>query len=142
MGQEDIYRKKLKNGQPIDLEQSITRKYRALSADMDESTRRGWDAAEMRELGHGGAAIVHRATGLDPKTIARGNRDLKEQGVASENGKNCTLRLGQWPERPEFTCANLGTATPMIVASQIDVLPSTTVTGIAVMHHPMAYLIA
>ena len=63
----------------IDLEQSIARKYKALSADMDECARRRWAAAEMRELGYGGAAIVHRATGLDPKTIARGNRDLKEQ---------------------------------------------------------------
>lgn len=63
----------------IDLEHSIARKYKALSADMDECTRRRWAAAEMRELGYGGAAIVHRATGLDPKTISRGNRDLKEQ---------------------------------------------------------------
>lgn len=64
---------------PIDLEQSIARKYKALSAYMDECTRRRWAAAEMRELGYGGAAIVQRATGLDPKTISRGNRDLKEQ---------------------------------------------------------------
>ncbi len=64
---------------PIDLEQSIARKYKALRTDMDECTRRRWAAAEMRELGYGGAAIVHRATGLDPKTISRGDRDLKEQ---------------------------------------------------------------
>jgi hypothetical protein len=63
----------------LDLEESIARKYKALRADMDERTRRRWAAAEMRELGYGGAAIVHRATGLDPKTIARGDRDLKEQ---------------------------------------------------------------
>lgn len=32
----------------------------------------------MREIGRGGAAIIHRATGLDLKTISRGSRDLKE----------------------------------------------------------------
>lgn len=45
---------------------------------MDERGRRLWAAAEVRELGPGGATIVHRATGLDWKTISRGNRDLTE----------------------------------------------------------------
>ena len=61
------------------LEQSLARKYNALSPHMDERTRRIWAAAEARELGYGGEAIVHRATGLDPKTISRGDSDLKEQ---------------------------------------------------------------
>ena len=65
----------------LDLEQSIARKYRALFAEMDERSRRLWAAAEAREIGHGGTAIVHRATGLDWKTISRGKRDLKEQGT-------------------------------------------------------------
>jgi hypothetical protein len=62
-----------------DLEQSIARKYRVLSPNMDERGRRLWAAAEMRELGYGGAAIIRRATGLDWKTICRGDRDLAEQ---------------------------------------------------------------
>ena len=62
-----------------DLEQSIARKYKALSPSMDERGRRLWAAVEMRELGYGGTALVHRATGLDWKTICRGERDLKEQ---------------------------------------------------------------
>ena len=62
-----------------DLERSIARKYKALSPDMDERARRLWATAEMREIGYGGASIVHRATGLDPKTICRGVRDLEEQ---------------------------------------------------------------
>lgn len=64
---------------PSTLEQSIARKYHALCASMDERTRRLWAAVEVRELGYGGAVIVHRATGLDPKTISRGDRDLNEQ---------------------------------------------------------------
>ena len=67
--------------QRLDLEQSIARKYKALSTYMDERIRRIWAAAEAREIGYGGEAIVHRATGLDPKTISRGNSDLKEQDL-------------------------------------------------------------
>lgn len=76
-----------------DLEQSIARKYRALSPGMDERGRRLWAAAEMRELGYGGAAIVHRATGLDWKTICRGNRDLTEQEMSLQSaGKERRIR--------------------------------------------------
>ena len=64
------------------LEQSIARKYNALSADMDERSRRLWAAAEMQEIGYGGRMIVHRATGLDWKTIHRGMRDLEEQRIS------------------------------------------------------------
>lgn len=46
---------------------------------MDERTRRLWAATEVQELGRGGKVIVHRATKLDPKTIRRGIRELKEQ---------------------------------------------------------------
>ena len=66
------------NSIALNLEQCIARKYQALSASMDERTRRLWAATEMREIGRGGATIIHRATGLDLKTISRGNRDLQE----------------------------------------------------------------
>ena len=61
------------------LEQSIMRKYAALRPDLDERSRRLWGAAEAREIGYGGATIVHRATGMDYKTIDHGMRDLSEQ---------------------------------------------------------------
>jgi hypothetical protein len=77
----------------LELEQSISRKYNALCNIMDERTRRLWAAAEARELGYGGAAIVHRATGLDPKTICRGNRDLNDQEISpSQTGKTYRIR--------------------------------------------------
>ena len=63
----------------IKLEQSIARKYKALCSIMNERSRRLWAAAEMLEIGRGGSSIVHRATGLDLKTIRRGVLDLKEQ---------------------------------------------------------------
>ena len=78
---------------PLILEQSISRKYKALSAYMNERARRLWAAAKVRELGYGGAAIVHRATGLDPKTICRGERDLKEQETSTRPAeKSCRIR--------------------------------------------------
>jgi hypothetical protein len=65
----------------LHLEQSIARKYNALCNGMDERMRRLWAATEAREIGYGGASVVCRATGLDPKTIHRGSLDLKEQEV-------------------------------------------------------------
>jgi hypothetical protein len=54
----------------------IRRKFRALSAEMDERHRRQWAAAEARELGHGGVSAVARATGLSRTTITAGRREL------------------------------------------------------------------
>jgi len=61
-----------------DAAKSIARKYQALYPEMDERTRRTWAAMEARDLGYGGLSIVHRATGLDFKTIKKGVADLKE----------------------------------------------------------------
>lgn len=61
-----------------DIEKSIARKYNALCPEMDERARRIWAATEARELGYGGLSIIYRATGLDFKTISRGDADLKE----------------------------------------------------------------
>jgi hypothetical protein len=69
------------------LEQSIARKYKALSPYMDERGRRLWAAAEMRELGHGGATIVRKATGMDWKTIRRGACELAEQDISPDREK-------------------------------------------------------
>ena len=54
----------------------IRRKYRALSVEMDERSRRQWAAAEARELGWGGVTAVARATGLSRTTITSGLREL------------------------------------------------------------------
>src|SRR5690606_29307987 len=75
-----------------DIEKSIARKYKALSSEMDERARRLWAAAEAKEIGRGGATIVHRATGLDWKTISRGNRDLIELETSS-NSKEKMRRI-------------------------------------------------
>ncbi len=55
----------------------IRRKYRSLSVEMDERSRRQWAAAEARELGWGGVTAVARATGLSRTTVTAGLRDLE-----------------------------------------------------------------
>ncbi len=55
----------------------IRRKYRALSVEMDERSRRQWAAAEARELGWGGVTAVARATDLSRTTISAGLRELE-----------------------------------------------------------------
>ena len=55
----------------------IRRKYRALSVEMNERSRRQWAAAEARELGWGGVTAVALATGLSRTTISAGLRELE-----------------------------------------------------------------
>lgn len=56
----------------------IRRKFEALRFVMDERLTRLWAAAEAESLGHGGKASVMSATGIRPKRIAEGIRDLAE----------------------------------------------------------------
>ena len=44
---------------------------------MDERMRRQWAAAEAREVGKGGIAVVHQATGLSRPTIKSGLREIE-----------------------------------------------------------------
>jgi len=57
----------------------IRRKYRMLKRSLTERSRRLWAAAEAQALGHGGASLVVRATGISRSTIVRG---MKEAGAA------------------------------------------------------------
>ena len=43
---------------------------------LDEQQRRWYAALESTRLGHGGDEQMARITGLDPKTIRRGRREL------------------------------------------------------------------
>lgn len=43
---------------------------------LDEQQRRWYAALEATRLGHGGDEQIARITGLDPKTIRRGRREL------------------------------------------------------------------
>ena len=54
-------------------------KYRALSATLNERSRRLWAATEAIPLGRGWVALVMRATGLAFNTIFRGMREVREK---------------------------------------------------------------
>jgi hypothetical protein len=58
-------------------ENEIRRKFEALCEVMDERITRLWAAAEADVLGHGGIAIVERATGVSRTTIRVGLEELR-----------------------------------------------------------------
>ena len=62
-------------------------KYKALSALMDERMRRRWAAAEASSLGHGGIALVARATGLSRTTIQAGIAELRDPSAVSASSR-------------------------------------------------------
>jgi transposase len=63
---------------------TVEAKYQALAPVLTERSRRLWAATEARALGHGGIALVERATGISRSTIQRGMREL-------DSGETLTL---------------------------------------------------
>ena len=57
-------------------DQQQHRQMNLLISRLDEQHRRWYAALESTRLGHGGDEQVARITGLDPKTIRRGRREL------------------------------------------------------------------
>lgn len=69
--------------------ESLRTKFEALIPYMDEKLRRLWAASEAATLGKGGVRIVSFATGLSPKTIRNGIKQLQNPGTnLSEISKN------------------------------------------------------
>lgn len=60
-------------------EEQIRQQYQQIRDSLDERGRREWAASEALALGHGGTAMVHRATGIVPSTIWKGKKELREQ---------------------------------------------------------------
>lgn len=59
----------------MDIE-TVRIKYRTLAPVLNERSRRLWAATEARAVGHGGTALVERATGISRSTIERGLDEL------------------------------------------------------------------
>ena len=59
-------------------------KYEALSATLNERSRRLWAATEARSLGRGGVAAVIAATGMSSATIYKGLRELDAAAMGGE----------------------------------------------------------
>ncbi len=71
--------------------ETVRLKYVALEPELTERSRRLWAATEARALGHGGIALVERATGVSRSTISRGIRELESGEVL---GPERTRRRG------------------------------------------------
>ncbi len=85
--------------------QSLQAKFRALAPVLTERSRRLWAATEAQALGHGGIALVERATDISRSTIARGIQELKSgQPLSPER----TRRPGGGRKRAEAQDATLG----------------------------------
>ena len=56
--------------------ESIKSRYEKIARELTEKTRRYWAAVEAQELGYGGIAAVSRATGITPRAIIHGIKDL------------------------------------------------------------------
>ena len=63
---------------PIPSQENIRNRFTARSPHLNEKHRRLWCASEAKEMGHGGISAVSTATGMSPKTIRSGVKDLKK----------------------------------------------------------------
>lgn len=63
---------------------TLRHKYQALAPALNERSRRLWAATEARAMGHGGIALVERATGISRATIERGLDELDRDEVPLE----------------------------------------------------------
>src|SRR5882724_302500 len=61
-----------------DREAEIRARYASLASTMNERATRLWLAAEAKAYGRGGVLAVWRATGIRPKRVSAGLRDLEE----------------------------------------------------------------
>jgi hypothetical protein len=80
--------------------------FRALMHVLDERQRRwvaGWEA---ERLGYGGIELVSQITGLDPKTIRRGRKELA-QGLTGLTSPHRIRRHGAGRPPAEKNCRGL-----------------------------------
>jgi len=71
----------------IELEKSIAGKYTVMKQELTERGRRAWVATEARAIGHGGIRLVHRATGVDTKTIMVGLDEISHPEKRAPEGR-------------------------------------------------------
>jgi hypothetical protein len=69
-----------------ELENSIACKYTIMKTELTERSRRLWGATEANAIGYGGIRLVHRATGIDTKTIMAGLREISSPEIRPPHG--------------------------------------------------------
>lgn len=56
----------------------VRQKWKLVSIQLDERSRRIWAGVEAFSFGHGGVRLVHLATGMSPDTIRRGRTEARQ----------------------------------------------------------------
>ena len=77
----EIYKCKCENCQSVKQhpDQVLHHQMNLLMSRMDEQQRRWYVAVEANRLGHGGVKKLSQITGLDAKTIRRGQQELDQE---------------------------------------------------------------
>ena len=83
---------------------TLRSKHTALAPVLTERSRRVWAATEAQAIGHGGIALVERATGISRSTIQRG---LRELATGSRLAPERTRKRGAGRKRATATDATL-----------------------------------
>lgn len=73
---------------------TIRIKYNVLKIEFDERGRRMWAATEAKILGHGGVAVVSKATGMAESTIRIGRKEIQSTSPSGDK-KNKVRRVRQ-----------------------------------------------
>ena len=82
--------------------QKIKIKYQQLLFCLNEKSKRLWCATEAHSIGRGGINIVHKATGIDFKTISKGIKEL-----ASDKSDDRLRKVGGGRKRIRDTQSNI-----------------------------------
>src|ERR1035437_2389171 len=78
----------------MDIESAIKERYQNLEWALDERLRRLFAASEAKAIGHGGIALVWKATGVARGSIQQGLKELVERPAVIEGGSRRIRRVG------------------------------------------------
>ncbi|NCC62328.1 MAG: ISAzo13 family transposase [Verrucomicrobiae bacterium] len=78
----------------MDIESAIRERYQNLEWALDERLRRLFAASEAKAIGHGGIALVWKATGVARGSIQQGLKELAERPEGMVSGSRRIRRVG------------------------------------------------
>jgi hypothetical protein len=78
----------------MDIESAVKERYRNLEWALDERLRRLFAASEAKAIGHGGIALVWKATGVARGSIQQGLKELAEKPKDIESSSRRIRRVG------------------------------------------------
>jgi Rhodopirellula transposase DDE domain len=78
----------------MDIESAIKERYQNIEWALDERLRRLFAASEAKAIGHGGIALVWKATGVARGSIQQGLKELVDRSAVFEGGSRRIRRVG------------------------------------------------